>query len=354
MTDRVSTTPGDTPVETVPDDYAREKRWLRLETERDAGKRLFFRDEVHGGESPEHTVVFVHGNPENSYTWRRTIAELDRTADVPYRLVAPDHVGFGLSDTADYEMVCQDHADNLGELIEFLDLDDVTLVVHDWGGPIGIGAFLREPDRISNLVVTNSTVFPLPFVGRTFDDYPMPYLNWYRQPLLVPDSLWGSLASYAIFRTPTGPPRLLGGQLLHTARTQLGDFPEPAEARRVFFEQFEHRGNVRSSKRLVRQTRHWGHGNTFEDPELGTRNTRPFYEFIHERIGEAWGEEVDARMVIGRWDPTAKPAVVDQWVDALPQLEGNVDTYPDRGHFIEEREPEAIASAIADVGGLRR
>ena len=59
MTDRVSTTSGDTPVETAPDDYAREKRWFRLKTGRDAGKRLFFRDEVHGGECPEHTVVYI-------------------------------------------------------------------------------------------------------------------------------------------------------------------------------------------------------------------------------------------------------------------------------------------------------
>lgn len=352
MADRVSTTPGDTPLETVPDDYARTERWLRLEEGRDAGKKLFFRDEVRGGDDPDHTVVFVHGNPENSYTWRHVIDELDRRTDVPYRLVAPDHIGFGRSDTADYEMVCQDHGDNLEELIEHLDLTDVTLVVHDWGGPIGIGAFLREPERVSNLVVTNSTVFPLPFVGRTFDDYPMRYLNWYRQPFLVPDALWGSLASYAVFRTPAGPVRLVGGQLLHTVRTQLGDFPEPSAARRVFFEQFDDRGNVRASKRLVRQTRHWGHGNTFEDPDLGTRNTRPFYEFIHDRIGEEWGDRIGVRMVVGRWDPTAKEEVVDQWIDALPQLEGHVDAYPDRGHFIEEREPEAVASAIADVADL--
>ncbi|MFQ3319867.1 MAG: pimeloyl-ACP methyl ester carboxylesterase [Natronomonas sp.] len=149
MSDRMATTPGDTPLETVPDDYAREKRWLRLEAGRDAGKKLFFRDGVRGGDDPERTVVLVHGNPENSCTWRRTIRELDQRAEAPYRLVAPDHVGFGLSDTADYEMVCQDHADNLQELVEFLDLEDVTLVIHDWGGH-----FIeeREPEAIASAI----------------------------------------------------------------------------------------------------------------------------------------------------------------------------------------------------------
>ena len=127
---------------------------------------------------------------------------------------------------------------------------------------------------------------------------------------------------------------------------------EAVEARRVYRRQFADRGNVRASKRLVRQTRHWGHGNTFDDPVLGTRNTAPFYEFVQSNLGPLWGDAIGVRAVVGRWDPTAKDEVLAQWTDALPQLEGNVQTFPDRGHFIEEQEPDAVAAAIADVSRL--
>lgn len=56
--------------------------------------------------------------------------------------------------------------------------------------------------------------------------------------------------------------------------------------------------------------------------------------------------------VVRRWDPTAKEEVLDQWRDALPQLEGHVTAFENRGHFIEEREPAAVARAIGDVAGL--
>lgn len=358
--------PGDTPLDS-PADYCPDGagRWLRLAEGRDAGKRLFYWDAVfddgttptgaYDGD-PAATVVFVHGNPECSYTWRNVVDALQRRAEAPFRAVAMDHVGFGLSDTADYELVCMDHADNLEELVGHLDLEDVTLVVHDWGGPTGVGAFLRHSERVSNLVLTNTTVFPLPFVGRTFDDYPMRYLPWSRFPLAVPDRLWGSLAAYAVFRTPAGPARLVGGLVWHALRAETGHYPaHERRARRVYHDQFRDRGNVRASKRLVRQTRYWGHGNTFTDPRLGERNTRPFYEFLHENVGPLWGptgQDIGVRAVVGRWDPTAKDEVLDQWREALPQLAGHVEAFEGRGHFIEEQEPGAVARAVGDVAGL--
>ena len=186
-----------TPVKHIPDDYwpaGAGTHWFRLPDGPDAGRRLFYFDTDE--QAPDAPVVlFVHGNPESSYTYRHVIRALRSRGDAP-RMVAMDHIGFGLSDQAGFEMVDMHHARNLRQLVDHLDLREITLVVHDWGGPIGIGALIEEPQRVRNLVVLNSTVFPIPQEGRTFENYPIPWLPWCRYPDLVPDRLWGDAAPY--------------------------------------------------------------------------------------------------------------------------------------------------------------
>jgi len=373
---RVSTEPGDSPVTAIPDDYAPAGAgaWFDIVEGHDAGKKLFFWDVVLTGEGLVPTaettaavpdlpvVLFVHGNPECSYAYRNVVRALRERAlsgdlSLPVRLVAVDHVGFGLSDRATHEAVPMDHAGNLDAFVTALDLRDVTLVVHDWGGPIGVGALLESPDRVTGLVVCNATVFPMPFVGPTFDDYPIGWLPWADFPRVTPDALWPAVASYAVFRRPAGEYRVLADLLLYLARVEgLGWFPDRERAaRRVYYQQFDDPWNTRASKRLVRQTRYWGHGNSFEDPELGTRNTAPFYRDIHRRLPGAWGpagREIDVELVFGGWDPLAKDAVLDQWAEALPQAEGHMTVLDGVSHFVEEERPERVARAVVDAGGL--
>ncbi|MHA2290147.1 MAG: alpha/beta fold hydrolase, partial [Promethearchaeota archaeon] len=160
----IKSLPSNTPIKNVPIDYYPDGcgNWYEIVEGNDAGKKMFFRDSKHGAGDPESTIVFVHGNPECSYTYRGVIEHLVNKAKKPIRIVAMDHIGFGLSDQASYEMVCMDHAQNLIQLIRYLDLHNVTLIIHDWGGPIGIGAFLKIPEHVVNLVILNSTVFPMP------------------------------------------------------------------------------------------------------------------------------------------------------------------------------------------------
>jgi len=200
----ITQTPGNTPIKSIPADYFPEGCgfWYKLAEGLDANKKIFFRDSKHRSENPEKTLVFVHGNPENSYTYRKVINYVIEYAKKPFRIVAMDHIGFGLSDQATYEMVCMDHADNLLKLVKFLDLRNVTLVVHDWGGPIGIGAFLKVPDRVNNLIILNSTVFPIPKIGLTYENYPDKWLNWAKGPKLIPNRFWGSFAAFSIFCKP--------------------------------------------------------------------------------------------------------------------------------------------------------
>jgi haloalkane dehalogenase len=98
-------------------------------------------------------IVFVHGNPVWSFMYRDQI----RTLSVDHRCIAPDHIGFGLSDKPrEWSYLPSQHAANLEALLESLDLHDLTLVVGDWGGPIGVAYALRHPERIRALVVSNT------------------------------------------------------------------------------------------------------------------------------------------------------------------------------------------------------
>lgn len=102
------------------------------------------------------TLLMVHGNPTWSFAWRKLIAAFSPTC----RVVAPDHIGCGLSDKpAQYRYRLAQHIDNLCELIESLDLQRITLVAHDWGGAIGMGAASRLRDRFERIVLLNTAAF---------------------------------------------------------------------------------------------------------------------------------------------------------------------------------------------------
>jgi pimeloyl-ACP methyl ester carboxylesterase len=98
-------------------------------------------------------VVFVHGNPGWSFEFRDVINGIS----IKRRCIAPDHIGFGLSDKpADWDYLPEQHAQHFNALMDALDLRDMTLVVSDWGGPIGLSYALRHPERIKRLVIINS------------------------------------------------------------------------------------------------------------------------------------------------------------------------------------------------------
>jgi haloalkane dehalogenase len=123
------------------------------------GARMHYLDEGPRGAEP---IVFVHGNPTWSYLWRRPVAALSPR----HRCIAPDHVGMGRSDKPQgYPYRLAQHVANLERLVLELDLRRATLVVHDWGGPIGLGAFLRHPERLSRVLIANTAAFPLASFG---------------------------------------------------------------------------------------------------------------------------------------------------------------------------------------------
>jgi pimeloyl-ACP methyl ester carboxylesterase len=120
------------------------------------GHRMHYVDEGQGD-----AVLMVHGNPSWSFFYRNLIAEFASS----HRVIAPDHIGCGRSDKPnddDYDYTLSTRLADLGTLIDSLDLRNITLIVHDWGGMIGMAWAARHPDRISRLVIMNTAAFPLP------------------------------------------------------------------------------------------------------------------------------------------------------------------------------------------------
>ncbi len=117
------------------------------------GFRLAHIDE---GDGPP--VIFVHGEPTWSFLWRKVIPPV---RDAGFRCIAPDMAGFGRSDKPmDLDWYSYDrHVDMLAPLLEDLDIKDATVVVHDWGGPVGLRLAVEHPDRIARMVILDTGLF---------------------------------------------------------------------------------------------------------------------------------------------------------------------------------------------------
>jgi haloalkane dehalogenase len=119
-------------------------------------------------------VLFLHGEPTWSFLWRKVIGPV---RDAGYRCVAPDLPGFGRSDKPmDVGWYSYDrHTEAVAPLLEELDLRDVTVVVHDWGGPIGLRLAVEHAERISRIVVLDTGLFtghqPMTDAWKAFHDF---------------------------------------------------------------------------------------------------------------------------------------------------------------------------------------
>ena len=121
------------------------------------GLRYHYLDEGRG-----EPVVMIHGNPTWSFYFRNLVREL--SAD--FRTIVPDHMGCGLSDKPteeQYDFRLSSRIHDLERLIDSLALNKpITLILHDWGGAIGIGYALRKPERIARIILMNTAAFSPP------------------------------------------------------------------------------------------------------------------------------------------------------------------------------------------------
>ena len=138
-----------------PELYPFESRWF----ESSAG-RVHYVDEGQG-----RPILMCHGNPTWSFVYRHVIRSLRER----FRCVAVDYPGFGLSDRPPgYGYTATEHAAVVGELVRGLDLSDLVVMGHDWGGPIGLSVATSAPERVHGLVLGNTWFWPPSLRFRTF------------------------------------------------------------------------------------------------------------------------------------------------------------------------------------------
>lgn len=117
------------------------------------GHKMHYVDEGSG-----ETILFVHGIPDWSFGWRHLIKSLS----THYRCIAPDHIGFGLSDkTIDIPLTIAAHGERLMKLVKQLNLKNVHIVLHDFGGPIGLTYALQDIENVKSVSVFNTWMWPL-------------------------------------------------------------------------------------------------------------------------------------------------------------------------------------------------
>lgn len=98
----------------------------------------------------------IHGNPTWSFYFRNLISTLKKD----HRVIAIDHIGCGLSDKPqNYPYTLRQHMDNVVSLLEALNIETFSLVLHDWGGAIGMGVAAEYPDKVEKIVVMNTAAF---------------------------------------------------------------------------------------------------------------------------------------------------------------------------------------------------
>jgi haloalkane dehalogenase len=247
-------------------------------------------------------ILFVHGTPTNSYEYRHLIAALSNR----FRCIAPDHLGFGESSRPQaFAYTPEAHARVLNEFVERLGLTNFTLVVHDFGGPIGLPLALVVPSRVNRLVLLNSWAWPL-------DDDP----NIARGAKFIGGALGRFLYRYANASLRLIMPSAYGDKKKLTR-----------EIHRRYLEVFRDR----DARVLVLHA--------LAKSLLGSR---AHYQSLLDRIERL--RAVPVLIVWGMKDTAFQPYQLERWRRLLP--EAQVETIAAAGHWPHEEEPARVIEAI--------
>lgn len=254
---------------------------------------------VNEGTGP--VMLLVHGTPDWSFGFRHLINAF-RTS---HRCVAIDHLGFGLSDKpagADYTVAA--HARRLQAFIDHLGLKDITLVVTDFGGGIGLQHALEHPENVSGIVLYNT---------------------W----------LWDLMADKR-FSRPTAIMKSWLGRLLYLRIGFSVRFMMP---------------NGYGDKTKLKPSTHAHYKNALPDAASRAatfacvqeiKNAGPFWEAQWARVNRL--RAIPVLLGWGLKDRFFPPDLLERWKQALPQAA--VQAFPDAGHFVHEEDPDALIAAM--------
>lgn len=257
-------------------------------------------------------VLMLHGNPSWSFLWRDAIAGLSDT----HRVVAPDHIGFGLSDKPAEEAAytLDAHIRNLEALVLGLDLRDVTLAVQDWGGPIGLGLAARHPERVRALVILNTFGFYPPVEGVNPDRLRLPLpLRMMRRPG-VGDLM---VRRAGFFEHVAMPSATASRRFGAVKRAYTGVFAGARD-----------RAGVMAFPRMI--PTHRAHSSA----RILLEETGPFLDRF----------EGPARVLWGMRDPFFPVEALHAWRRRLPRAE--VTELPRAKHYVQEDAPEVVVPAM--------
>lgn len=266
--------------------------------------RMHYVDEGHG--SP---VLFVHGTPTWSFEYRHLIRALS-----PYRrCIAPDHFGFGLSDRpGTFAYTPEAHADALNEFVTSLGLSDITLVVHDFGGPIGLPLRLKDSSRVSRVVIINSWMW-------AFDDDP----SMSKKAKIAGGALGRLLYRFMNVSLKVIMPSAYGDRKALTPeihRQYLEVFRDPSARVTVL--------------------------HALATSLLGSSG---FFASLESRAGRLQG--IPVLLLWGMKDSAFPPYLLDRWISLVPHA--SVVRLATAGHWPHEEQPDAVSAAIGDWLGVR-
>jgi pimeloyl-ACP methyl ester carboxylesterase len=244
-------------------------------------------------------VVMLHGNPTWSFYYRNLVLALRDN----YRCVVPDHIGCGLSDKPPeslYDYSLKSRVDDLEALLDHLGLrENLTLVLHDWGGMIGMAFAARHPERIRRLVISNTGAFPLPRSKR------FPWSLWLARNTWL--GAWLILRHNAFCRA--------------AARWCVTRWPLPADVRAMYLAPYdtpEHRVAVLKFVQTI-----------------PLKPSDPGYDIVSDTAASLHKfRDVPAVLLWGMRDFVFDRHFLAEWQRHLPRAETH--TWPDCGHYLLE------------------
>lgn len=261
------------------------------------GYKLHYIDEGVG-----NVILFVHGTPSWSFDYRNIIKALSKS----FRCIAIDHIGFGLSDKPEhYDYSTINHSRTLEKFIEKKQLSDFTLVVHDFGGPIGLNFAIEHPDMVKRLVILNSWLWS----SKTDPDY-IKLSRLLRSPILP------FLYKYLNFSPKFILPKSFGDHKLSSQT--LKQYTKP------FAHKTQRNGALAFAKSLL--------------------NDQDWFE-------ELWNHKKSIAskptlLIWGIKDPVIKPHYLDKFKSAFGNAQ--VIRLETCGHFPQEEEHAKVSKAIWD------
>ncbi len=281
--------------------YPFESHFLELD-----GLKYHYLDEGEG-----EPVVMVHGNPTWSFYYRSLVRRLREK----YRVIVPDHIGCGLSDKPplkDYGYRLKNRIDDLEALMDHLELKEkYTLVVHDWGGAIGLGWALKRPERLARVVITNTVAF-----------FPPGSKN-------IPIRLWFIRNLRAI-----AAPAVLGLNIFAYAALYMASRKGLSkEVKAGLIAPYNSWNNRMATLKFVQDIPLQP-----GDPSYGS--VKEVEDNLHFLKG------LPMLICWGMRDFVFDPDYLAEWRRRFPEAE--VHTFSDAGHYLLEDEPDRVASLVED------